>query len=175
MSLISRSGLCPCCWARIMMGVPCESSAQTNRQSLPRRRWKRTQMSVWTASIVCPRCSEPLAYGNAWVTRIRRILASVLRGLEFGFADALLVGLGSGDHSLVEELLDRRVHGTHAQSASRLHDGLDLIELALPYQVGRGGRIDEYLQRRHAALAVGPLQQLLGDHPAQRSGQHRAH
>ena len=59
--------------------------------------------------------------------------------------------------------------------AARLHGVLELVELALADEVGGGGRIDQDLERRHAALLVGALQQLLRDDAAQRGGEHRAH
>ena len=37
-----------------MIGAPCASSAQTKCTTLPRMRWKRTQMSAWMYSIMWP-------------------------------------------------------------------------------------------------------------------------
>src|SRR5512139_1998090 len=141
----SASGVTPSWRALSMIGVPCASLAHTYTQSLPRSRWKRTQMSVCTYSTMWPRCSGPLAYGSALVTRIvRRWLGVMGRGmsgragnyatpgpspgpgrgrgnpaasahalqvLEPLLVDALLVGSAAGDDALVEQLLDRGVHG----------------------------------------------------------------
>src|SRR6186713_2638926 len=126
-------------------------------QSCPCMRWKRTQMSVWTASMMWPMCSEPLAYGSAFVTRILRDMklrsgkgprllhsgtsafanraraqgqtsALIFEGLEFRLADTLLVGLFARDHALIEQRLDGVIHGAHAVLAARLHRRLELVE-----------------------------------------------
>jgi len=39
----------------------------------------------------------------------------VLERLEFGLVDPFLVGLGAADNAGVEQLLDRAVHGAHAE------------------------------------------------------------
>ena len=75
----------------------------------------------------------------------------------------------------IQQLLDSGVHGAHAERAAGLHGVLELIELALTNEVRSRRRVDQDLERRHAALLVGPLQQLLRDHAAQRGGEHRAH
>src|SRR4030095_11173498 len=110
-------------------------------QSWPCMRWKRTQMSVWTVSMMWPRCSGPLAYGSALVTRILRgmklavrkgpasidELTDVLYRLELGLVDALLVGLFAGNHPVLEQLLDGIVHGAHAELAAGVHCRLELV------------------------------------------------
>src|SRR4051812_47514602 len=98
-------------------------------------------MSVCTASMMCPIWSAPLAYGSALVTRILRgmrlrvrlgpgsinegpgLLALVLDRLELGLGNALLVGLFAGDHPVLEQRFDGRVHGAHAELAAGLHGG----------------------------------------------------
>ena len=58
---ISASGETPSCRAFSMIGVPCASLAHTYRQSWPRMRWKRTQISVCTYSTMWPRWGAPFA------------------------------------------------------------------------------------------------------------------
>ena len=98
-----------------------------------------------------------------------------LNCLELGLVDGLLVGLFAADLALIEQLLDGRVHGAHAELAAGLHGVLELIELALADEIGDRRRVDQDLERRDAALLVGALQQLLRDHAAQRGRQHGAH
>src|SRR6516165_12785459 len=81
--------------------------------------------------------------------------------LELALVDGLLEGLFAGDLLRVEELLDRRVHGAHAESTARLHGVLELIELALADEVGGRRGVHQDLERHDAARLVGPLQQLL--------------
>ena len=54
-------GVRPAFSAAIMIGAPCASSAQTKFTSLPTMRWKRTQMSAWMYSIMCPTWNGALA------------------------------------------------------------------------------------------------------------------
>src|SRR5215471_14496938 len=151
-------------------------------------RWKRTQMSVCTASMMWPMCSAPFAYGSALVTRILRLMktcgperarkyrvsADILHWLELGLVDALLVGLFARDHSVFQQLLDGVVHRAHPVLAARLHGGLELVELALADQVRDRRRVHQDLEGRHAAALVGALQQLLGHHAAQAGREHGA-
>ena len=37
-------------------------------------RWKRTQISAWMYSMMWPMWKEPLAYGNAVVAKMRRLV-----------------------------------------------------------------------------------------------------
>ena len=54
-------GVRPAFSAEIMMGAPWASSAQTKRTWEPRMRWKRTQVSAWMYSIMCPMWKGALA------------------------------------------------------------------------------------------------------------------
>src|SRR4029077_4909237 len=176
---MSCCGLMPSLSALSMIGAPCASSAPTKCSSCPCILWKRTQMSAWMYSMMCPMCNGPLAYGSAVVTKIlrgiRASLAGILQLLELRLVDGLLVGLLAGDLALIQQLLDRGVHGAHAELATRLHGVLELVELALAYEVGGGRGVHQDLQRRHAALLVGALQQLLRDDAPERRRQHGAH
>src|ERR1700704_3551315 len=179
---MSCCGLMPSLSALSMIGAPCASSAPTKCSSCPCILWKRTQMSAWMYSMMCPMWNGPLAYGSAVVTKILRGIraslqpsAGILQILELRLVDGLLVGLLARDLALIQQLLDRGVHGAHAELPPRLHGVLELVELALAYEVGGGRRVHENLERRHAALLVDTLQQLLRDHTPQRGRQHGAH
>src|SRR5256884_1122852 len=145
-------------------------------------RWQRTQMSAWMYSMMCPMWNGPLAYGSAVVTKILRGIraslqphrrpadvsasARILQVLELRLVDGLLVGLLAADLALIQQLLDRGVHGTHAELPTRLHGVLELVELALAYEIGGSRGVHQDFERRHAALPVGALSQLLrDDHP----------
>src|SRR3989440_1413488 len=163
-----------------MIGAPCASSAQTKCSWCPCILWKRTQMSAWMYSMMCPIWNGPLAYGSAVVTKILRgirasLSAGILQLLELRLVEGLLVGLLARDLALIQQLLDRGVHGAHAELPTRLHGVLELVELALAYEVGGSRGVHQNLERRHAALAVGALQQLLRDDAPQRGRQHGAH
>src|SRR5258708_32809894 len=111
----------PSASALSMIGAPCASSAQTKCATFPSIRWKRTQMSAWMYSMICPMCNGPLAYGSAVVTKIlRRIRASlqphrrpadfsasagILQLLALRLVDRRLVGLLAGDLALLQQLL----------------------------------------------------------------------
>src|SRR6195256_3027496 len=179
---MSCCGLMPSLSALSMIGAPCASSAPTKCSSCPCILWKRTQMSAWMYSMMCPMWNGPLAYGSAVVTKILRGIraslqpsAGILQILELRLVDGLLVGLLARDLALIQQLLDRGVHGAHAKLSSRLHGVLELVELALAYEVGGGRRVHQDLERRHAALLVGALQQLLRDDAPERRRQHGAH
>src|ERR1700736_5194671 len=73
--------------------------------------------------------------------------ALVFYRLELRLVDAFLVGLFACHLSLVQELLDRRIHGTHAECTAGLHHVLELIELALADEVLGGGSVHQDLQR----------------------------
>ena len=60
-SATKACGVLPAFSAAIMIGAPCASSAQTKFTSDPIRRWKRTQMSAWMYSIMCPMWNGALA------------------------------------------------------------------------------------------------------------------
>src|SRR6185437_9395049 len=92
--------------------------------------------------------------------------ADILDRLELDLVDALLVGLLARDLPRVQQLLDRGVHGAHAELGAGLHHVLELIELALADEVGRRGSVDKDLERSDAAVLVRLLQQLLRDHAA---------
>src|SRR6195256_2525378 len=167
---MSCCGLMPSLSALSMIGAPCASSAPTKCSSCPCILWKRTQMSAWMYSMMCPMWNGPLAYGSAVVTKILRGIraslqpsAGILQLLELALVDGLL----ARDVALIQQLLDRGVHGAHAELPTRLHGVLELVELALAYEVGGGRRVHEDLERRHAALLVDTLQQLLRDHTPQ--------
>ena len=53
-SATNSCGVLPAFSAAIMIGAPCASSAQTKCTSWPCMRWKRTQMSAWMYSMMCP-------------------------------------------------------------------------------------------------------------------------
>src|SRR5205085_11624681 len=115
-----------------MIGAPCVSSAQTKLTLCPCRRWNLTQMSACTYSMMCPMWNGPLAYGSAVVTKILRgirasLSAGILQILELGLVDGLLVGLLAADLALIQQLLDRGVHGAHAELPTRLHGVLELV------------------------------------------------
>src|ERR1700674_857248 len=139
-------------------------------------------MSVWMASRMWPRCRGPLAYGNALVTRIRRrwVMPNyatlcradacdavgagargdcALRGLanllETEFVDCLFEGFFAGDLLLIQQRLNGHVHQSHAYRRTALHRVFQLVHLALPYQIGDRGRIDQDLEGRDAALFIG--------------------
>src|SRR5438552_8704088 len=157
-----------------MIGAPWVSSAQTKLTLCPCCLWKRTQISACTYSMMCPMWNGPLAYGSAVVTKILRGIraslqphgrpadvsasARILQVLKLRLVDGLLVGLLAADLALIQQLLDRGVHGTHAELPPGLHGVLELVELALAYEVGGGRRVHENLERRHAPLPVGALQ-----------------
>src|SRR5262249_31501440 len=136
-------------------------------------------------SMMWPTWNGPLANGRAVVTKILRGiplvyrsvtghrrdrpaqgLADVLDGLELRLVDALLIGLFARDLARVQELLNGRVHRAHAELTAGLHHVLELVELALADEVGRGGCIHENLERGDATRLVGLLQQLLRDDAA---------
>src|SRR6266853_455335 len=104
MRAMSCCGLMPSLSALSMIGAPCASSAPTKCSWCPCILWKRTQMSAWMYSMMCPIWNGPLAYG-----------------------------------------------------------------------VGGGRGVDQDLERRHAALLVGALQQLLRNDAPERRRQHGAH
>src|SRR5882672_10183624 len=170
---MSCCGLMPSLSALSMIGAPCASSAPTKCSSCPCILWKRTQMSAWMYSMMCPMCNGPLAYGSAVVTKILRGIRASLqphrRPADFSASAGILQllelrlveGLLAGDLALIQQLLDRGVHGAHAELPTRLHGVLELVELALAYEIGGSRRVHEDLERRHAALLVGTLQQLL--------------
>lgn len=64
MSAINASSLRPSCRARIMIAVPCVSSAQMKTHLWPRSFWNRTQISVWMYSTRWPMWMCPFAYGK---------------------------------------------------------------------------------------------------------------
>src|SRR6266404_1206657 len=180
MRAMSCCGLMPSLSALSMIGAPCASSAPTKCSWCPCILWKRTQMSAWMYSMMCPIWNGPLAYGSAVVTKILRgirasLSAGILHILELRLVDGLLVGLLARDLALIQQLLDRGVHGAHAELSPRLHGVLELVELALAYEVGGGGGVHQDLERRHAALLVGALQQLLRNDAPERRRQHGAH
>src|SRR5580700_3342235 len=193
MRATSCCGVTPSLSALSMMGAPCASSAPTKNSSCPCILWKRTQMSAWMYSMMWPMWNGPFAYGSAVVTKIlrairpslhsltrvrgarRRFLSRVLELLEARLVDGLLVGLGAADLPLLEQLLDRRVHGAHAELTAGLHGVLELIKLALANEVRGRGRVDEDLQSRDPALLVRALQELLRDDATQGRGEHGAH
>src|SRR6266853_1413474 len=180
MRAMSCCGLMPSLSALSMIGAPCASSAPTKCSWCPCILWKRTQMSAWMYSMMCPIWNGPLAYGSAVVTKILRgirasLSAGILQILELRLVDGLLVGLLARDLALIQQLLDRGVHGAHAELPPRLHGVLELVELALAYEVGGGRVVDQDLERRHPALLVGALQQLLRNDAPERRRQHGAH
>src|SRR5260370_30091844 len=138
MRAMSCSGLMPSLSAWGMIGAPCASSALTKCCSCPCILWKRTQMSAWMYSMMCPMWNGPLAYGSAVVTKILRGIraslqphrrpadssasAGILQLLELPLVDGLLVDLLARVLALIEQLLDRRVHVAHAELRTRLLD-----------------------------------------------------
>src|SRR5579872_691946 len=142
-------------------------------------------------SMMWPMWDGPFAYGRAVVTKslrgmpvvyrhaesagTRGALALILQRFELRLVDALLVGFLARYEALIEQLLNGRVHGAHAGLGARLHDVLELIELALADEIRGCRRIDEDLERSDPSLLVRPLQQLLRDDPAQRGGEHGAY
>src|SRR3977135_2071700 len=103
----------------------------------------------------------PLAYGSAVVTKILRGIraslqpsAGILQLLELALVDGLLVGLLARDLALIQQLLDRGVHGAHAELPTRLHGVLELVELALADEVAGGRRVHEDLSRPQPAMLV---------------------
>src|SRR5256885_8919063 len=106
MRAMSCCGLMPSLSALSMIGAPCASSAQTKCSWCPCILWKRTQISAWMYSMMCPMWNGPLAYGSAVVTKILRgirasLSAGVLQILELGLVDGLLVGLLAADLALI--------------------------------------------------------------------------
>src|SRR6185312_10222413 len=79
--------------------------------------------------------------------------------LRIGVADGLFVA----DVALFVVVEQRLVEGLHAELGGLGHDLLDLGDLALEDQVRDQGRVEQDLQRRHAALAVRLLDEALGD------------
>src|SRR2546430_4670291 len=87
--------------------------SHTKCSSCPCILWKRTQMSAWMYSMMCPMWNGPLAYGSAVVTKILRGIraslqphrrpadvsasARILQVLELRLVDGLLVGLLAAD------------------------------------------------------------------------------
>src|SRR5579862_7575982 len=184
MRATSSCGVTPSACALSMMGAPWASSAHTKCSSCPCILWKRTQTSAWMYSMMWPMWNGPFAYGSALVTKILRVIgplvytaggarrrgasAGVLQVLEPRLVNGLLVGLFAADLARVEQLLDRRVHGAHAELPAGLHGVLELVELALADEVrGRRG-VHQDLERGDPTALVGALQQLLRDHPAER-------
>src|SRR5688572_13624670 len=183
---ISSSGVMPSASAFSMMGAPCVSSAPTKCTGRPCMRWKRTQMSAWMYSMMWPMWNGPFENGSAVVMNsgrreaMARMIADsppsairdprlthVFDGLELRLVDAFLVRVLAADRALVEQFLDRAVHGPHAVRRAALHRVFQLVELALTDQVRDGGGVHHDLQSGDAAGLAGTRQQLLGDHAAQ--------
>src|SRR5688572_4770 len=93
--------------------------------------------------------------------------SGVFDRLELPFVVGVQVCLFARDQSVVVELLQRAIHRAHAFAAARLHDVLELLELALANEVGGSRRVDEYLERDAAARAVLFLAELLRNDAAQ--------
>src|SRR4029079_5477376 len=184
----------PSASALSMIRAPCVSAAPTKCTGRPCMRWKRTQMSAWMYSMMWPMWNGPFANGRAVVmdrgrkevmtrmtaawrpSAIRQpLLAVVLHGLELRLVDGFLIRVLAGDHGLVEQLLDRGVHGPHAVCGAALHGVFQLVELALADQVRDRGRVHHDFERRSPARFARFGQQLLRDHAAQRGRKHRAH
>ena len=77
------------------------------------------------------------------------------------FVLALLVGLLARNPALVNEVHKRAIHRLHADVATTLNGGFQLIEFALANQVRHGGRVDHDLERGGAAGFMAGRQQLL--------------
>src|SRR5438309_5222217 len=149
MRAMSCCGLMPSLSALSMIGAPCASSAPTKCSWCPCILWKRTQMSAWMYSMMCPIWNGPLAYGSAVVTKILRgirasLSAGVLQILELRLVDGLLVGLLARDLALIQQLLDRGVHGAHAELSPRPPGGPRVVGVCPGFGVGggRGGAQD---------------------------------
>src|SRR5580704_14403849 len=98
-------------------------------------------MSAWMYSMMWPMWDGPLAYGRAVVTKSLRgmplvyrhadsdgtrcALSLLLHGLELRLVDAFLVSLFARDHALIEQPLNRGVHGAHPHLAAGLHRVLE--------------------------------------------------
>src|SRR5882672_10602769 len=75
------------------------------------------------------------------------------------------------DPARLEQVEQRLVEGLHAELARLLHDLLDLVHLALEYQVGNERGIEHDLDGGAAALALLQGDEALGDHSAQVQGE----
>src|SRR4029079_3311924 len=81
---------------------------------------------------------------------------------RIGVAQRVLVR----DEPRFVEVEQRLVERLHAELAGLLHQVLDAADVALEDQVGHERRIQHDLDRGHAALAVAPRNQALGDERA---------
>src|SRR6266852_1344149 len=90
---------------------------------------------------------------------------------HFPLVETVLQGVIDGDEALVHETLEGILHGQHAGGGPRLENGLDLEGLALANQIanGRGGH--QQLHGEHDALAVSPVNELLGEDGVEHVGQ----
>ena len=69
----------------------------------------------------------------------------------FQSSDQAGIGLTPGSLPPVEEVGERFIHCAHAGFSAGLHGGLQLIQFALPDQVGGGGCVDENFKCGHQA------------------------
>ena len=87
---------------------------------------------------------------------------------EFVFVDATGVSVFRADHLLVQKIHDRVVERLHSVFLSDLQHAGNLECLRFADQVGDGRRDDQDFQRRHAALDIDALEQVLRDDAFQR-------
>ena len=114
----------------------------------------------------------------------RRVVAGRRRDRDAAaleHADELLLAARHGesglrrDDALADELGETVLHRLHAALRRRLHDGVDLLDLALADQVPDGVVREEDLEARDAAEAVGGRQQGLRDDALERVRELHAH
>ena len=79
------------------------------------------------------------------------------------------------DRAAQDELAEGLLHRLHAAARARLHDRVDLLELALPDQVADGVVGDQDLGRRDAPRPVGGRKQGLGDDAFEAGRELRTH
>ena len=78
--------------------------------------------------------------------------------------------LGVNDFT-ADQLLERGIHGLHAEFLAGLHDRGNLRYLAFTDEIADGGRADHDFERGNAPGAVTPLEQALGNNGLQGFGE----
>lgn len=95
-------------------------------------------------------------------------------GLKEGLLFAAGVGFFSSDESLVEQFHEGIVHEAHSRFSAGLDDAGKHVGFSFADQISDCGVVGEDFQGEHASCAIGSGDELLGNDPAQRFGDHDA-
>src|SRR5690606_35209388 len=112
-----------------------------------------------------PRMESPLPFPrDLYPDSLPRSARPRAELLELLGAVRVRAGIVERDEIASIELVDRLIHGLHAEAPARLDDRVQLVHLVVADESANGGRRDHDLDREHAPSSIRPGQELLAKH-----------